>query len=105
MTETATRPIQRQRRHPTPRDYWRIGLILGAITAVEVTIVYIDALDRVVAPLLIGLSAAKFALVALWFMHLRFDRRTYSRLFLVGIIGAVTLFAVVLFSFGLLIGG
>ena len=42
----------------------------------------------------------KFALVVLWFMHLRFDSRTYSRFFVMGLAGAVTLYVVVLLSFG-----
>ena len=43
--------------------------------------------------------ARLFSLVVLWFMHLRFDSRTYSRFFLMGLAGAVTLFMVVLFTF------
>ncbi len=92
------------KRHPTVADYWKIAAILGAITAVEVAITYIGALDSLVAPLLIGLSVVKFAMVVMFFMHLRFDNPLYSRFLLLGIVGALTLFGVVLLSFGLLIG-
>jgi cytochrome c oxidase subunit 4 len=51
-------------------------------------------------PTLIGLSVVKFALVVMWFMHLKFDSPTYARYFLMGLAGATTLYLVVLISFG-----
>ena len=100
MTAEATH----HRPHPTPRDYWVIALILAVITAVEVAVAYIDALDAVLAPLLIVLSAAKFVIVVGWFMHLRYEAPIYRNLFLIGIISTPILFAAVLFTFGVLIG-
>ena len=41
----------------------------------------------------------KFTLVVLWYMHLKFDSRTYGRFFVLGIAGAVTLYAAVLLMF------
>ncbi len=38
-------------------------------------------------------------LVVLWYMHLRFDSRTYARFFMIGLAGAVTLYLVVLLTF------
>ncbi len=35
----------------------------------------------------------------MWFMHLRFDSRTYSRFFVMGLAGAITLFLVMLMTF------
>jgi cytochrome c oxidase subunit 4 len=99
MSEATT-----NRRHPTPRDYWMIAGILFVITAVEVIVTYIDALDDVLAPILIVLSAAKFFLVVAWFMHLRFEAKRYRRLFLIGLVSAPILFGVVLLTFGVLIG-
>ena len=96
--------MSQQRPHPRPRDYWVVALILGVITAAEVSVTYIDFLDAAVAPLLLVMAAAKFAIVVGWFMHLRFDAPVYRRLFLVGVIAAPILFGAVLFSFGVLIG-
>jgi cytochrome c oxidase subunit 4 len=92
------------RRHPTPRDYWMIAGVLFAITVVEVIVAYVDALDSVVAPVLIVLSAAKFVLVVGWFMHLRFDLKRYRGLFYLGLAADPILFGAVLFTFGILIG-
>ncbi len=90
--------------HPTPRDYWLIALILGVITAAEVSVTYVDALDSVVAPMLIVMSAAKFAIVVGYFMHLKYEKSLFRNLFLIGLIAAPVLFGAVLFMFGVLIG-
>jgi heme/copper-type cytochrome/quinol oxidase subunit 3 len=91
-------------RHPTPLDYWKLAFVLGAITAAEVWVTYVDALDRVVAPLLLAMGAAKFVIVVGWYMHLRFEERLMKNLFYIGIIAAPILFGAVLFTFGVLIG-
>jgi cytochrome c oxidase subunit 4 len=90
--------------HPTPRDYWLIAVILAVITAAEVAVTYIDALDSVVAPMLLAMAAVKFAIVVGWYMHLRYEKPAYRNLFLIGLVLAPVLFGAVLFSFGVLIG-
>lgn len=96
--------MTQHRPHPRPRDYWVVALILAVITAAEVSVTYIDFLDAAVAPLLLVMAAAKFAIVVGWFMHLRFDAPLYRRLFLIGVVAAPILFGTVLFTFGVLIG-
>jgi cytochrome c oxidase subunit 4 len=86
-------------RHPSPKEYVRIAIILAVVTAAEVGVYYLELSRGLLIPLLFGFSAIKFALVVLWFMHLRFDSRTYARFFLLGLAGAVTLYTVVLISF------
>lgn len=86
-------------RHPSPKEYIRIAIILGVVTAAEVTIYYIDAMRDLLIPLLFLFGALKFMLVVLWFMHLKFDSRTYARFFVMGLAGAVTLFLIVLLTF------
>ncbi len=49
--------------------------------------------------LLIALGAAKFVIVVGFFMHLKFDKPLYRSLFMVGAIGVIPLFAVVLLTF------
>ncbi len=88
---------------PTPRTYWLIALFLGVITAIEVAVAYVDALDPVIAPILLTLSAIKFGAVVGWFMHLKFDRKLFRGFFLFGLIGAPLLFLVVLATFHALV--
>ena len=87
------------REHPSAKEYIRIGVILAVLTALEVATYYVDVGGALV-PTLIGLSVVKFALVVMWFMHLKFDSPTYARYFLMGLAGATTLYLVVLISFG-----
>ncbi len=75
-----------ERAHPGPLEYVKIGLILAVITAVEVGIYYIEAIEDALVPILIVLSALKFTLVVMWFMHLRFDSRLFSWLFVGGLV-------------------
>ncbi len=89
-----------KRAHPSPLEYMKIGLILAVITAVEVGIYYIEALEDALVPILIVLSALKFSLVVLWFMHLRFDNRLFSWLLVGGLVLISMLLAVVLSTLG-----
>ena len=72
--------------HPTPARYTAIALILAAITVVEVIIVYLEFLRPVLIPVLGVLSITKFAMVAMFFMHLKFDDRLFSVLFVGGLL-------------------
>ncbi len=67
--------------HPSIRTYLMVAAVLTVITAVEISVFYITALARYLAPMLIVLSAAKFSLVVMFFMHLRFDNRIFRWLF------------------------
>ncbi|MEO8457744.1 MAG: cytochrome C oxidase subunit IV family protein [Chloroflexota bacterium] len=82
--------------HPGVTEYTQIGLILFIITAIEVGIYYVGLGHNLLVAALIGLSAIKFSLVVLWFMHLRFDNRLFSTLFLMGLATAASVFTVVL---------
>ena len=86
--------------HPSALEYVQIGVILAIITAVEVALYYVELAQGVLAGLLLALSALKFVVVALWFMHLRFDNQLFTMLFAGGIALAVALLAVVLATLG-----
>ena len=58
-----------------------VAAVLAVITAVEISVFYVTAFARFLAPTLIVLSTAKFSLVAMFFMHLRFDHRVFRWLF------------------------
>lgn len=92
MTDTT------HRAHPTPRMYWLIALFLAVVTAIEITVPSISALDPVKVPLLWGLAGVKFFTVVGFFMHLRYDKKLYRTLFMFGVIGVFPLFLVVLLS-------
>ena len=86
--------------HPGPRVYVIVALILGVITAVEVLIYNIAALGDLLVPLLLVLSAAKFATVVAFFMHLRFDNRLFTFVFGFGLLVAFSIVSALLLLFG-----
>lgn len=92
-------PAGPETNHPTPLTYFRAAIILIIITAVEVGIVYLPVLEPIMIPLLIGLSIVKFAIVVLFYMHLKFDHRLFSWMFLGGLTVALFAFITVLVLF------
>jgi len=58
-----------------------VALVLTGVTALEVGVIYVRRLAPIIVPLLLAMSAAKFALVALFFMHLRYEPRGLAFLF------------------------
>lgn len=74
--------------HASVKFYWMIGVILAVLTAVEVAVFYMDV-GALEVPLLLILSAVKFALVVGFFMHLKFDHRVFTAVFVTGLILAV----------------
>lgn len=85
--------------HPTPRKYVGVAIVLAILTAIEVTISYVDSLRSILVYVLLVLALVKFQLVAAWFMHLRFDNAIFRRLFITGIVTALLVFSVVLVYF------
>ena len=67
--------------HATVGTYVLVALVLTCVTALEVGVIYVRRLAPIVVPLLLAMSAAKFALVALFFMHLRYESRVPTLLF------------------------
>jgi cytochrome c oxidase subunit IV len=86
--------------HPSDRTYVGIALILAAITAAEVVTFYVEEqLGSLLAPILIVMMIAKFAIVAAWFMHLKFDSNLFTRVFVAGIVLAVGVYMAALSAF------
>ena len=76
--------------HPGWQTYVVIGLILTIITAVEVAVFYIPAMHSYMAPVLLTLSAVKFIMVVMFYMHLKFDSKLFSTVFVAPLILAIT---------------
>ncbi len=73
---------QQEHAHPGIRTYVMIAVVLAIITAAEVAVAYVPALRPVLVYILVTLSAAKFILVVMYYMHLKFDSRIFSTVFL-----------------------
>lgn len=102
--EESVRDTSQQSVHPTTRVYIGIAAILAVITAIEVMVFYVQALRPAIVPILLTLSATKFALVVMFFMHLRFDSRVLTAIFVVPLLVAVALITAMLALYGVFTG-
>lgn len=88
--------------HPTWATYKWVALILTLITVLEVWAYYIPSFvaSRAFVPILLIMSAFKFIVVVMFYMHLKYDHKLFRALF-VGplVIAALTLVAL-MFLFG-----
>ena len=104
-------PAAEQHSHPTPGLYLKVALVLFALTALEVLAFEAGhgglgaglrpVIEPIVVELLLVLSAAKFALVAMFYMHLKQDPRLLANLFVFPLALAAVVIAalIILFSY------
>ena len=85
---------QQTSHHPTFMQYVVVAVILFVITIIEFLLIYdkvgidweaSDALADAKVPVLIALSAVKFGIVIMFYMHLKFDSRLFTYIFLAGL--------------------
>jgi cytochrome c oxidase subunit 4 len=80
-------------KHP---NYIGVFWWLLALTILEVGVIFLPIAKLLIAVLLVGLALSKASLVAMYFMHLKFERRT------LGLIAITPLLLCVLLIFALL---
>ena len=91
--------------HPNWGTYKWVALILTVITIVEVWVYYIPAFvaSRLFVPALLIMSAVKFAIVVLFYMHLKYDHKLFRALFTGPLIIAMTTIVALMFLFAKLV--
>jgi cytochrome c oxidase subunit 4 len=86
--------------HPTWKEYKWVALILTAITFVEVWVYYTPLKGTAVfVPLLLLLSVVKFAIVVMFYMHLKYDHKLFRALFTGPLVVAMSTLIALLFLF------
>src|SRR5947208_13570806 len=93
-------PAEKEHAHPGAKEYLGIAVVLTVITAIEVAIFYMPAMKPMLVPSLLILSALKFSLVAMFYMHLKFDHRLFSWLFVIPMILIALIIIALLRLFG-----
>ena len=88
--------------HPTWKQYKWVAIILTLITIFEVWAYYLPAFvaSPAFVPTLLIMSAAKFAIVVAFYMHLKYDHRLFRGLFTGPLIIAMATIVSLLFLFG-----
>jgi len=92
----------REHTHPDWGTYKWVALILAAITALEVWIYYIPSFTatKLFVPVLLALSAIKFTIVVMFYMHLKYDAKLFRALFVAPLVLASFIIVGLLFLFG-----
>ena len=100
LEEPPTVPVE-EHAHPTFKTYLKVALILTIITVVEVWVYYTPFVEsKLFVPSLLIMSAAKFAIVVMFYMHLKYDHPLFRALFTGPLIIAALTLASLLFLFG-----
>ncbi len=86
--------------HASNRTYLTVAAVLAVLTAIEVMVFYVEALSPLLLPILMVLMAAKFCLVAMFFMHLKYDTPVLGGIFGWGLFVAVSVILALLAIFG-----
>lgn len=88
--------------HPTWSVYWKVATVLTMITVIEVWCYYLPGLVSTpyFVPLLLFLSAGKFAIVVLFYMHLKYDHKLFRALFTGPLMVAIVTITALLLLFG-----
>lgn len=68
--------------HPTWKEYKWVALILTIITVAEVWVYYTSfSKTPLFVPTLLVMSVAKFTIVVMFYMHLKYDHKLFRALF------------------------
>ncbi|MBI3456338.1 MAG: cytochrome C oxidase subunit IV family protein [Candidatus Rokubacteria bacterium] len=81
--------------HKDP-NYMAIFWWLAVLTVIEITVIFLGLPKLIVGTLLVALATSKAALVAMYFMHLRFERRTLAYIALTPLVIGTLLLMVIL---------
>ena len=84
--------------HPSDGKYIQIAVILAALTGAEISTYYIN-IGALLGPVLLVMMVVKFSIVAMYFMHLKFDDALFTKVFTAGIVLAVGVYLIALTSF------
>ena len=82
---------------------WGVLLLLSIVTAIEVAVVYVEALAAALIPILLLLSVGKFIVVVGYYMHLKFEHKLFTILFASGLILAIYVLCALMLLFGVFI--
>ena len=86
--------------HPTWKEYKWVALILTVITVIEVWVYYTPfSQSSLFVPALLVMSAVKFAIVVLFYMHLKYDHKLFKALFTGPLLIAMATLVSLLFLF------
>jgi len=102
MSEPHEAAVQAHRAHATTGTYLTVAAVLTVLTVFEVGAFYIPQFKPILIPSLLTLSAAKFSLVVMFYMHLKFDHKLFRVVFLLPLLFAAGVIISLMFLFRVL---
>jgi cytochrome c oxidase subunit IV len=102
MSAAAAEVHEGEVRHPGAATYLIIAAFLLVLTAMEITVFYVRPLRPVLVPVLLVLSAAKFALVVMFYMHLKYDGWLLTWVFVFPLMAATVVIGALIMLFAYL---
>jgi cytochrome c oxidase subunit 4 len=102
MTEPHDAAVEAQRPHATTGTYLTVAAVLTVLTIFEVGTFYIPQFKPILIPSLLILSAAKFSLVVMFYMHLKFDHHLFRAVFVLPLAIAAAVILGLMFLFRVL---
>jgi cytochrome c oxidase subunit 4 len=89
--------------HDLTVEYIRVAVVLAIVTLIEVATYYVALARGLTISVLLVLSAIKFSLVVLYFMHLKFDRPLLRYAFSGPLLLAIAVVIALMALFGVLV--
>ena len=102
MTATTEHTEHTEQTEHIPSDMYfvKTAIILAVVTGLETsTYWWPHSMHSVATPALLIMMTVKFFMIALVFMHLKFDNKLFSFMFYTGLVLAVGVYMVFLFTF------
>ena len=91
--------------HPSDLTYLKVAVFLAFVTGAEIATSYADVDEWVQIGALMAMMVVKFATVAMFFMHLRFDSKLFRYFFITGLTFATICYCIILSTFHFWTGG
>ena len=100
-SHAAHAPAAHDEGHASVQTYIRVAVVLGILTAIEIGALYVPGLPpHVLVTLILIFGTMKFALVVAFFMHLRYDNKLLTVLFVGPLLIATGIILAIMALFG-----
>jgi cytochrome c oxidase subunit 4 len=87
--------------HASVPTYLRVAVVLAILTAIEIGALYVPGLpSHILVTLILIFGTLKFALVVAFFMHLRYDSKLLTALFVGPLMIATAIILAIMALFG-----
>jgi cytochrome c oxidase subunit 4 len=101
-TDEHTGEHAEEHEHISDWGYVKVALLLAAITALEVFTYFESVVDwgKALIPALLVMMVVKFGIVVAYFMHLKFDSKVFTQIFVAGLLFAFGVYIAMILAFG-----